>query len=218
MILEQCFMLKGQSHRPFSSSAEVRCRSYSIPLQRALTDFGSDESFGNAVKKMERHYGITVPREAARLITEKHGRTVKMQKQNLQKLYLKHPKSKNIIAQTDGAMIPMVEVNKELADSRKGKKLYWKEVRLSLAYAQGSVDPFYDATIGSTDEAGDQLYRCIKAVGNPKKSHIHCVSDGAQWIAEQVERLFGSDVTHLIDFYHLSQYLSEAARCLNSTD
>lgn len=211
-------MFNEAFQRPFSLSAEVSCRSYSMPLERVLTDFGADESFGNAVKKVEAHYGVTVPRESARKITEKHALIINKQKKNLQKFYKKQPASEHIITEIDGAMIPTVQTNKELGDRRKGKKLSWMEARLALAYAQGSIDPFYAATLGSVDDAGDQLYNCVKAVGNPNKSRLHCVSDGAVWIAEQVERLYGGSATHLIDFYHLSEYLSKAAHCVATAD
>ena len=38
--------------RPFSSSAQVKCRSYSYYLQRAIVDFGADVSFQEAQKKL----------------------------------------------------------------------------------------------------------------------------------------------------------------------
>ncbi len=38
-----------------------------------MTDFGADESFGEAAKKMKEHYGIEVPISAARKVTQAHG-------------------------------------------------------------------------------------------------------------------------------------------------
>jgi hypothetical protein len=43
-----------------------------LPLERALTDFGTDVPFGKVVEKMKEHYGIEVPSSTIRLITEKH--------------------------------------------------------------------------------------------------------------------------------------------------
>jgi len=39
------------------------------------------------------------------------------------------------------------------------------------------------------------------------------VADGAPWIKEQAEKHFGDQANFLIDFYHMSQYLSEASKC-----
>ncbi len=43
--------------RPFSTTAEVYCRSYSLPLQRAITDFGADVQFGRIREKLREHHG-----------------------------------------------------------------------------------------------------------------------------------------------------------------
>lgn len=54
---------------PFSAAAAVRCRGYSLGLQRVLTDFGADHSFAEAAAKVKEHYLIDVPESAARLHT-----------------------------------------------------------------------------------------------------------------------------------------------------
>ena len=46
--------------RTFSAAAAVRCRGYSLGLQRLLTDFGADHSFAQAVAKVKEHYLIEV--------------------------------------------------------------------------------------------------------------------------------------------------------------
>ena len=63
-------------HRPFVQNLQVYCRYYSRPLQRALTDFGADISFGQAVEKMKEHYGIEVSPCVIRKITEKHANKI----------------------------------------------------------------------------------------------------------------------------------------------
>ena len=40
---------------------------------------------------------------------------------------------------------------------------------------------------------------------------LHFVGDGAKWITEQTERVFGIQASYLIDLYHLCEYLSSAA-------
>jgi len=50
-IEEPIFTKENKQYRPFSSTAEVKCRGYSMPLERVLTDFGADDSFGKAQKK-----------------------------------------------------------------------------------------------------------------------------------------------------------------------
>ncbi len=60
--------------------------------------------------------------------------------------------------------------------------------------------------------AGDQLFDCAVRAGFGETTKVHCVGDGARWIAEQVERVFGDQGKFLIDFYHLCDYLAAASK------
>lgn len=55
----------------------MRCRGYSRPLQRRITDFGADVSFNRIPEKLHEHYGITIPYSQIRNITERHAEAVK---------------------------------------------------------------------------------------------------------------------------------------------
>lgn len=41
---------------------------------------------------------------------------------------------------------------------------------------------------------------------------MHALGDGAPWITEQVDRVFGAQAQYLVDFYHLCDYLAAAAK------
>ena len=169
----------------FSESAQVRCKGYSRRLQRIMVDFGADEAFGKAAKKVKEHYGIEVPVIAVELCTEKHAKQVFEGEAFYGEVQLT---PKTIIAETDGSMLPIVETGVKEGDRRKHKRLSWKEARLSLAHAEGAKALYIAGTMGSVETAGQQLAACVKQAGGTKKSKIHCVGDGAVWIAEQVER------------------------------
>jgi hypothetical protein len=176
-------------------------------LERKIIDFALDSSFGKISKKMKEHYNIDVPKSSCQKITQNHGKKIT-------ETFLMKPsngKENCIIAECDGVMVPIVKMNDEKQDKRKTRKSEWKEVKLSLAKKQGSIDKIYLATIGSREKAGDQLKKCVKKIGLGNTTKIHFVGDGASWIAEQVERVFGTQATYLIDFYHLSEYLAEAS-------
>jgi hypothetical protein len=120
-----------------------------------------------------------------------------------------------IIAQTDGGMIPIVESDASQKDKRKGKTLAWREAKITLAHAKGSKTPVYAATIqGGVETAGRQLLDCAARAGFGAGSHVHAVGDGAAWIVNQVEERFGEQGSYLIDFYHVCEYLSAAAKVI----
>ena len=178
--------------RPFKESAEVECRGYSHWLQRAMVDFGADDPFSGAVKKLKEHYGIEVPTSAVRAITEEHGELMR-ENTLLQTEIPERPGVAQLIAELDGSMIPEVEImppsdGKPQVDRRKARKVKWTEARLCLAHEPGSVTPVFGASLavlGGPDEAGAQLMNCAVRAGAGTTTKLHCLGDGAPWIADQ---------------------------------
>lgn len=203
---------KGRALRPFLLSARVQPRGYSRLLQRALTDFGADVPFGQVPKKVKEHYGIEVPVQAAREITHKHGAALLLQ-QVLQSEIPDREGVAVVIAELDGSLIPIVQTAapEPGRDRRKTRVLDWQEARLALAYPYGSVTPRFGATLGGVEQAGTHWADCVVRAGAGRQTRIHCVSDGAPWIAEQADQRFGTQARFLIDFYHLCDYLHAAA-------
>ncbi len=183
-----------------------------MPLQRAVVDFGADKAFGQVPKKLQEHYGITIPVSIARQITLRHGD--RMAPGELEAVWPQQPGVATMVGQTDGALIPIVKIpppqEGEPADGRRRREVEWNEGRLSLAYEQGKAQPVFAATLGPPDEVGDGLLGCALRVGLGQQTTIHCVADGAPWIALQVDRIFGTQGTFLVDFYHLCEYLAAA--------
>lgn len=192
----------------------IRCREYSQPLQRVLTDFGAEASFGKAVEHLQEHYGIAVPSGAVRQITERHAEVMSGEQQVCSALPTSGSQSQ-LIGEMDGSMVPLVAVKEDGGgDRRKTRTLSWQEARLVLARVPGTVSARFGATMGSADEAGDRLTDCVVHLGGGARTKMHCVGDGAPWIVEQVERCFGRQADYLVDFYHVSQYLAAAAEAI----
>jgi hypothetical protein len=186
-----------------------------------MTDFGSDESFAKAAKKLKEHYGIDISARATQCITEAHAQAVHLDEVSRHQRTMEEKTVKKtadiIISEIDGSMVPIVEFivpagkTKDEVDLRKCRTLGYKEARLTLAHEKDSVTPVYGATMGDVHEAGKQLRIAAEAAGLNDKTSIHGVGDGAAWIANQFEEQFGAQATYLIDFYHLCEYLAEAA-------
>ncbi len=119
-----------------------------------------------------------------------------------------------VVAELDGSMIPVVRTAEPEPglDRRTTRQLEWQEARLALAYRHGSVTPRFGVTLGGPEQAGAQWADCVIRSGAGRQTLLHCVGDGAPWIAEQAEQRFGTQARYLIDFYHLSEYLGAAAR------
>lgn len=221
-VTERLFRQGNDLHRPFSTAAGVRCRGVSEPLQRIVTDFGADHPFRQVVSKLEEHYGITLPHETIRTVTESHGQ--QMLEAITSVLKTSEPVaaagSACVLAEIDGGMVPVVDVDETAPDRRQGKTLKWQELKLCIARDLASATRFYGGTFsGDVDEAGQQWRHCACLAGLGKDTEVHSVGDGATWITNQVEEQFGAQGHYLVDFFHLSEYLAKAAPvCSESPD
>lgn len=210
----------------FELSSGVYNHCYSEPLQRITTDFAADGSFGNAAKKAKEHYGIDVPISGIRKIALNHANNILeatlKELNTIKDVYSpRHRKKlkigvKQIITETDGCMLPIVEIKSSTKDKRKEKVLGYKEARLCLSYKDGDVTPRFAATMGDVNLTGKYLRQTAEKSGLGINTSIHAVGDGAQWIVKQLEAKFGdiTQVNYLIDLFHMSEYLSAANKVL----
>ncbi len=201
--------------RPFVRSAKVSPLGCSRPLQRVIVDFAADQPFAQARAKLREHYGFEIGESTIQRITFGHAEAM-FEAGGAGLDFPKEPGDrKPIIVETDGGMVPIVEPSRDEKDKRKGKKLSWREAKLTLAHAQGSRTPIYAGSIeGGVEAAGRQLLSCAVRAGFGANSRVHAVGDGAPWIVGQVEQQFGDQGGYLIDFYHVCEYLSAAAEAI----
>lgn len=204
--------------RPFSTLAGVTCRCSSLPLQRVMTDFGADHAFGRVPAKLQEHYGIEMPVSTIQRTTEHHAEEIYAQ-EAARVIAPGTTTEKIFIGEMDGSMVPVVEAAVDAKDQRQGTILGWKEVRLNLVHPKGSVTPWFGGNFaGGVEESGRQWGRCAAKAGFGPDSHLHAIGDGVPWIAHQVNRQFATQRTYLVDFFHLCEYLGEAAQVCAAND
>jgi len=168
--------------------------------------------------KLLEHYGFEIGESTIQRITLGHAQAMHAQAEadlDRQEFPQTAGRHKEIVAQTDGGMIPIVEPDASQKDKRKGKTLAWREAKICLAHAKGSQTPVYAGTIaGGVETAGQQLLACAIRAGFGANSRVHAVGDGAPWIVGQVAEQFAAQGSYLIDFYHVCEYLSAAAKAV----
>jgi hypothetical protein len=193
--------------RLFSWRHELPHRGCSRRLQRALVDFGAEESFARAAQRVREHYGVEVSAGVVRKATYKHARVCAALPQAATPV-----KAARLITEMDGSMIPIVQTpDGSVPDRRKKRKVLWRESRLCLALPQGSASPVYGVTLGSARVAGELWRQTAIEAGLGPQTQVHGVGDGAPWIVEEFQTHFGMQGAYLLDFYHVSQYLAAAA-------
>ncbi len=201
---------KGKTSRPFLEASKIIPRSCSLPLQRRIVDFGADVPFRDVPKKLLEHYGMEVCPEIIRKTTlghaEKMGSIKTDQKDRVQQTGVMQ-----LIAEADGGMIPIVIMNDHAEDKRKTRKVLWKEARLCFCRDYKKIGAVFKATLKSTEVLGDLWFTSALEAGMGNQTKIHCIGDGALWIKEQADRIFGGKNTYLTDFYHVSEYLAKVS-------
>ncbi|NGX31234.1 MAG: hypothetical protein K940chlam8_00599 [Chlamydiae bacterium] len=158
---------------------------------------------------MKEHYGIEVSSSAVRKLTEEHANKIAQwqPQEKVQDVEL-------LIAEVDGSMVPIVELEEKTdgIDLRKKRKVCWKEAKLCFSRGHKKITKNYGAVIGSAEDLGKKLHECAKRTGFvDKKTYVHAIGDGAQWIVDQIDDQFGSQAHFLIDFFHVCEYLAEAS-------
>ncbi len=108
-VLEPQYRFEKKRVRPFMHSAKVVSRGCSGPLQRAIVDFAADQPFALARAKLREHYGFEIGESTIQRVTLGHAGNMF----EAGKISLDFPEApgrhKDIVAETDGGMIPIVE-------------------------------------------------------------------------------------------------------------
>ncbi len=146
---------------------------------------GADVPFGQIPKQLQEHHGITVPVSSAQAITQQHAKQVLQNQLNALKRDI--PETDGVeclIVEMDGSMVLIVTtkvttVESEEVDRRTTRQIGWQEARLAFARTPEQQYPVFGTTLGSTDEAGEQLVNSAIRVGVGQQTYVHGVGDGA---------------------------------------
>lgn len=188
----------------------VQARGRSKRLERVLTDFGVEHSFVQAARQVEEHYGFRINASAVRLTTLRQAQRAREQLEQEYKepfRVLPAQGAKYVIAEADGTMICTIRAGRR----KSARPREWKEMRLAAAQAHGKTQTWYAASFGEVDQVGRRWGHCARKAGWGLNSRIHALGDGAEWIELQTREVFGKQGTYLCDYFHVSEYLAEAA-------
>jgi hypothetical protein len=169
--------------------------------------------------RLVEHYGIVLSESTIARITQGHAKRIFETAPPAQGWPTQAGISTAIIVETDGGMVPIVDIDPTQRDKRKGKTLRWQEAKICLAHPQGSKTLVFGGTLqGDVNTAGQCLFDCAVQAGFGTGTPVHGVGDGAPWIADQVEKKFGAQGSYLVDFFHACDHLSAAGIAIVSSE
>jgi hypothetical protein len=132
---------------------------------------------------------------------------------------------KRVRVSLDGGRVRIRRTHRgrKTAKGRHGFSTPWREPRLlviDILDEQGRPDrlrlPLYDVLLGDAEAVWALLIGYLRLLGAASAEVVEFIADGAEWIWHRVERLRrlaeipAAKLVEVLDFYHASQYLSEA--------
>jgi len=230
---------RAEGRRPMRDVFGVVGRQYSDALERALTDFGIEKSFGRAAKQFAEHYGWEVGRTTILRLTENLGvqaeafleERFKEGEQRYTASDAASPKAELMITGLDGCMIrtgALMTAGEAvlLAENDNERQRYeelppektvrlekWREVRTGFARRKDQVEALYVCRRGDYETICEQLFGAAGLQGLGFETQVVGLIDGGNGLKEALEFCFAKIQT-ILDPPHLRQQFYDVAAVL----
>jgi hypothetical protein len=223
----------GRGARPVKEQLGIENGTRSAGVERALADFGAEESFGQAAKRFKEHYGWGIDRATVRRDVEKTALKAERYVENrllLARLDYSQPvetrpRNEQVVVELDGChirtgkkvTIAEAEVTKKRRLPRSKRPFDWREVRVGFARPLEQKDErTYVARMSKYPDVVQQLVSAAVDQGMSARSQVYAVADGGNGLREALEAKF-PNLTFILDRPHLKQHLYAGAEAVGLT-
>ena len=200
-------------------------------VDRALSDFGSEESFGQAAKRFKEHYHYALSSSTASRVTKQVAQDVQAYvEQQLAETKESSGEASDrgvatvetMLVELDGCDIRTAQLlpSKNTTERspirqlpKKTKQINWREVRIGLTRPLESLDKLYIGKMASYPEVVGQLVDASILRGMSPETQVVGVADGGNGLKEELERQFGT-LQFILDTKHVKDHLYETAEAL----
>ena len=224
-ILSPYLWVQGSSSKPLVDVMKIYHNGRSEPVERALADFGIEESFANAAIRFKEHYHYDIgpnavdrstkntAHQAMDFIDNKFSNAdVASENTTLEKMLLELDGCEIRTAE----LIPAEEKN-ELTPVHKNpkmaKRINWRDVRLGFARPLDSESKIFAGGLNSYPQVVGQMRSAAVLIGMTPKTEVVGVADGGIGLSEELKRHFPS-MQFVLDKSHFRDHLYETAEAL----
>lgn len=215
--------------RPVNELLRVRSGGRSVRLERAMCDFGVDESFEASAQKLNEHYGITLNRTTFLRTVQKHGAeiaatsSVERTKARCQRP-VEGPGVPYLV-EMDGSSVrtgTLVKVEgggltqKRQLERRK-RCTEWRDLRLALVRRLSEDEPTFVGCIADFGTVIDDLIAEAIAMGWTPATLTVRLTDGGPGLREALDERFLCGL-HILDKFHLIHQLHATATEMFESD
>lgn len=219
--------------RPVHEVLGLRGKMRSQAVERALCDFGAEESFEQAARRFAEHYGFEVGRTTILRIVHEHAAQgqafVDRRLQVAEKAYdmpiRKRPGVDEMLLGLDGCQIRTGVLVRAEGEQRtavrnlpkRQRQTAWRDVRLALCRPLTEVDPTYVGAMDGYDKLVSMLFKAAVSRGLSSRTQPIAVADGGFGLAEELAAQFPK-LAFILDKYHLVEHLADTAEQLGLQD
>jgi hypothetical protein len=219
----------GRSSRPVKDLLNLAHGQRSSAVQRALTDFGAEESFGHAAERFAEHYGCEVGRTSVLRVVENiaHEAEVYVEQRlhamrsDYEVSIAQRPGCKRMLVELDGCEIrtgklvarpgrARTQVRKQKRRQREEK---WRDVRVGLVRRPEEVERTAVARLGPYDEITDRMFSAAVGRGLSSRTKVVGIGDGGIGLPEALHEKFPG-MLYILDRPHMKSHLYDTAENL----
>jgi hypothetical protein len=202
-------------------------------VERALTDFGAEESFGQASKRFEEHYGFAVGRTTVLRVVEGHAQKAREYVHERLEEATKRfddpiatrPGVDRMLVELDGCAIRTGELRAAGGDEKtpvrelpkRVRDEAWIEVRVGLARPVDELEPTYVGRHGDYEGVVGDLFGAACERGLSSRTEVFATSDGGNGLREALDGKFAG-LRFILDRPHLRSHLFDTADAIGLRD
>ncbi len=219
---------KGSCSKPPIDEMGIRHEGRSRTVDRALTDFGIEESFGLAAKRFKEHYNFEIGSSAVARAT---GESANLAEEYLEKRFAEARELdrrdiasvvESMLVEIDGceirtALLEEIEGSDEktpaYGNPKKRKVVNWRDVRLGFARPLESDEKTFVGRMDSYPVVVGQLRAAALMKGMGPSTDVVAVADGGNGIMEELKRQF-PEIQFVSDKAHLKGHFYDTAEKL----
>lgn len=218
----------GGGIRPVAARLGVTNGTRTPAVERALADFGAEESFAHAAERFAEHYGWEIGASTVlRVVESVAAETERYVEQRLAAASAQWDVAgasrrgvSELLVELDGCEIRTVvcATERDAQDKvvSRTRQLEWKEVRVGLAGRLESARRTFVAQLGTYPHVCAELFKAALVEGLSPRTKVIAVADGGHGLREELATHF-PQMQFILDKMHLVQHLHETAEALGLT-
>ncbi len=214
--------LQGNWAKPLFDDMNISHNSRTEAVNRALSDFGIEESFANAANRFKDHYHYKIGKSAV-------ARSTKMtahQAMNFIEKKLSNVDSTEdresldkMVVELDGCEIRTAKYNHIKGETKrtpvygnplKTKTIKWRDVRLGLVRPLDSASKVYVGKMDSYPSVVGQMHSAAVLIGMTPTTEVVGVADGGIGLSEELKNQFPT-MQFILDKSHFRDHLYDTA-------